>query len=253
VIPGSVTIGFVHPGHRRECFAASLQDLILYDMAGAQRTAHPFGQLAKECGSGGIVDGRNRICRAVVDESESEWLLMVDSDAGFEHDTLERLIAAADPETRPVVGALSFGATSDGKAPMFGQRYRAYPTLMIYYDLSDKVGFAPMSAYPVDQLVEVSGTGCHCILIHRSALEKIRGRFAGQFAAGQEWYTPITHPKGPTTFSEDLSFCVRAAAADIPIHVHTGIKTTHDKGFAFLDEEWWIGQEVAAGRMVPRV
>jgi hypothetical protein len=65
---------------------------------------------------------------------------------------------------------------------------------------------------------------------------------------GDNWYTPITHPTGPTTFSEDLSFCVRAAACDHAAFVHTGVKTCHDKGFVFLDEEYFVGQEIAAGR-----
>jgi hypothetical protein len=49
------------------------------------------------------------------------------------------------------------------------------------------------------------------------------------------WFDTIRHPKG-AHFSEDLAFCIRLAACGIPLHVHTGIRTTHDKGGVFLDE-----------------
>lgn len=249
--PGRVSIGYCHPGEIRICFHRSLFDVILSDLAdpARQRTAHPFGEIPKECGSGGIVDGRNRIVRAFLDESDAEWLWMVDSDAGFDHDALERLIASADPVERPVVGGLSFGARYEGRAPHGGIRYRAYPTLMMWYELPDKVGFSPVASWDPGALVQVSGTGCHCLLIHRSALERVREHFAARFAVGEEWFSPMVHPFGPTTFSEDLSFCLRLAAADMPVFVDTSVRTTHDKGFAFLDEEFYVAQEIAAGRM----
>jgi hypothetical protein len=35
---------------------------------------------------------------------------------------------------------------------------------------------------------------------------------------------------------------VRLAALDIPVHVNTAVKTTHDKGGIFLDEETFDAQ-----------
>jgi hypothetical protein len=67
------------------------------------------------------------------------------------------------------------------------------------------------------------------VLVHRSVLAAIHE------AHGPHWFTPITHPKGPTTFSEDLSFCARAAEHDFPIYVHTGIPTSHLKPI-------WMGE-----------
>lgn len=235
---GRVTIGFLHPGQYAHCFAESLQDLILSDLTGPTRTAHEFGKMGKECGSGGIVDGRNQLAKVMCDQSSAEWLFMVDSDMGFAADTLERLIAAADPTDRPIVGALCFAHKTDGKASHFGIRYRAVPTLYSWHDDGQRVGFVPMLDYPRGEVVPVAATGGACVLIHRSVLERIRGKY------GDVWFDPITHPTG-TRFSEDLSFCVRAAAVDAPMVVHTGIKTTHDKGGVFLDEEFYDRQEAA--------
>lgn len=240
MIAGTVTVGFLHPGHYAACFAESLQDLMFADALGEQRiVSHDFGKVGKQCGSGGIVAGRNLLAKVMCDESSAEWLFMVDSDMGFNPDTLERLIAAADPIDRPVVGALCFAHKTDGKASFHGVRYRCCPTLYDYVELPDKVGFAPRMTYPRDQLVQVTGTGGACVLIHRTALEAVRDKY------GDVWFDPLTHERGPTVFSEDLSFCVRLAGVGAPIHVHTGVRTTHDKGGVFLDEEFYDRQQAA--------
>ena len=236
-----VTVGFLHPGHYAECFAESLKDLLFHDAAHHQRiVSHTHGQLGKRCGSGQLVDGRNQVTAGFL-EGPAEWLFFVDSDMGFAADTVERLIAAADPVARPVMGALCFASKNDGKASLYGIRSRAQPTLYSYYEDDERAGFVPMFDYPRDEVVPVAGTGAAAILIHRSVAEAIAAKY------GPSWWDIIAHPKG-ATFSEDLSFCVRVAAVDRPIHVHTGVKTTHDKGFAFLDEEFYDAQERAAGR-----
>lgn len=237
--PGLVTLGYLHPGHYAACFAESLIDLLFNDAAGHGRIiSHPHGKLAKECGSNGIVDGRNKLAQVTLDESAAEWLFMVDSDMGFAGDSLERLIAAADPVDRPIMGALCFAQKSDGRSSFYGVRYRAQPTIYDYVELPDRVGFVARTEYPADEVVKVAGTGAAMVLIHRNVLAVIRDKF------GDCWFDQVTHPSG-TTFSEDLSFCIRAAACDLPLHVHTGVKTTHDKGGVFLDEQFFVEQQAA--------
>jgi hypothetical protein len=238
VIPGSVSVGYLHPGHYAACFAESLTELLFFDAANRARiVSHQHGKLGKECGSGGIVDGRNKVAAVVTNESQAEWLFFVDSDMGFAPDTVERLIAAADPVKRPFVGGLCFAHKSDGKGSFYGIRYRAQPTVYDFVELDDRVGFVSRTNYERDALVAADGTGGACVLVHRSVLAAIQDEH------GPNWFTPITHPKGPTTFSEDLSFCARAAALGFPLHIHTGIKTTHDKGGVFLDEEYFDRQQ----------
>lgn len=245
--PDLVSVGFIHPGEYAACFAESLKEVLFHDLQHRQRiVSHNFGQLSKECGSGGIVEGRNHLARTICDKApDVAWLFMVDSDMGFAADTVERLVAAADPVERPVLGGLCFAMRNDGVSSFGGIKYRAQPTLYSFHETDDKVGFVPQFTYPADEVVRVSGSGAACLLIHRSALETVRAKF------GDNWFTPITHPKGPVVFGEDLSFCVRLAACDIPISVHTGIKTTHAKGFAYLDEQFYVAQEIAAGRRQP--
>lgn len=229
-----VSVGFLHPGHYTHCFAESLRDLLLFDLTGKARTAHDHGTLGKECGAGDISEGRNQLAKVMCDESRAEWLFMVDSDMGFEPDTLERLLASADPKERPIVGALCFALKTDGRRDLFGISYRSVPTLYQWYDDGEQVGFVPMLDYD-EGLVPVSGTGAACLVIHRSVLERIRAKY------GDVWFDPIRHPSG-RRIGEDLSFCVRAAAIDVPVHVDTTVKTTHDKGSLFLDEAQYRAQ-----------
>ena len=245
MIPGAVTVGFIHPGQWQACFANSLLDLMFYDVAHDQRVVgHPFGHMGKETGAGQLHNGRNSIAKAVLDESGSEWLFIIDADMGFAPDTVDRLIAAADPIDRPVMGGLAFAQKSDGSGDHFARRYRATPTLYSMYETDDEVGFVPLFDYPRDQVVEVSATGAACLLVHRSALESVRAEH------GDRWFSLIEVPKGKaggfTEFGEDMSFCLRLAACGIPLHVDTSVKTTHDKGGVFYDEDTYDLQRAMA-------
>lgn len=231
-------VGFLHPGTVSAVFDHSMLGLFAVDITGKQRlVSHALGKNAKECHAGRIAEGRNELAAEFLDSS-ADWLLMIDADMGFAPDTLERLIASADKYRRPVMGGLCFGLKSDGRASFGGQRFRCQPTVYYMHETDDRVGFVPRFDYPRDQVVEVDGTGAACTLIHRRAIEKVADEY------GPEWYTPIRlRGDKVANFSEDLSFCVRLRAVDIPIHVDTRVKTTHDKGFVYLDEEYFDLQQ----------
>lgn len=230
VKPGTVAVGFLHPGHWSDCFGMSLKNLYLADAFGSQRMVPNGMELRELCTAGGIVAGRNAIAASFLDRTECEWLFMVDSDMGFAPDTVDRLIESANPETRPVVGGLCFSLRRDTPSEFYGQKFIVVPTCYEFVDNDDEIGFRSIVDYARDSLIPVAGTGGACVLIHRSALETVRER------AGDHWFDTITHPRG-TTFSEDLSFCLRLAACDIPIFVDTKVRTEHDKHGVFLDED----------------
>jgi len=238
---GAVTVGFLHPGEVAGCFMHSLTDLLFYDAANNQRiVSHRFGQLAKEAHAGRIHSSRNELAKNLLDDSEAEWLFVVDADMGFAPDTVDRLIASADKRHRPVVGGLCFGLKTERRADFFAQRYRIVPTLYHMAETAEKVGFIPMLDYPKDQLVEVDATGAACLLIHRSVLHEIRDQH------GDKWFSLIDVPKGEggfTEFSEDISFCLRSHAVGRKVWVDTSIKTTHAKGGIYLDEEMYDLQQ----------
>lgn len=226
--PGVVTVGFLHAGEWSASFGQSLKDLYLADAFGSQRIIPNGKELANYCGAGGLVSGRNEIAQQFLDNTDSEWLFMVDSDMGFASDTVDRLIEAAHPSERPVMGGLCFALSRNGRGDHHVTRFLTLPTLYEFVETDDDAGFLPMRAYPRDQVVKVDATGAACLIAHREALLKVRERYGS-------WFEPITHPHG-NTFGEDLSFCVRLAACDIPIHVDTSVKTSHYKGGVYLDE-----------------
>ncbi|WP_163553038.1 hypothetical protein [Candidatus Frankia alpina] len=45
---------------------------------------------------------------------------------------------------------------------------------------------------------------------------------------GDRWFDRVRYNDG-RLISEGLSFCARLAQVDVPIHVHTGVTTTHHK------------------------
>ena len=228
--PGTVAVGFLDPGHWSHCFGQSLIDLYLVDAFGSKRMVPNGNQLRQWAGAAGIVAGRNKIAAQFLDSTECEWLFMVDSDMGFAATAVDQLIASADPVERPVVGGLCFALRKDTPGEFYGQKYIVTPTCYEFVDTDTEVGFRSIVDYPRDSLFPVAGTGAACVLIHRTALETVRAK------VGDHWFDTLDHPTG-TTFSEDLSFCLRLMACEIPIWVNSAVRTTHDKHGVFLDED----------------
>lgn len=239
---GTAVVAYLHPGELAACFVNSLIDLLFYDAANGQRVvSHAFGHMGKEAGAGHLASARNKVTEAFMARSEAEWLWWVDSDMGFGPDTIDRLVASADPSTRPVVGALCFAQKSDGEGPFYARRYRACPTIYRMYENDTEVGYVPQFDYPRDQLVETDATGAACLLVHRSAVEKVHAEH------GPRWFSQIELPTkagdGVTSFGEDMSFSLRLVHAGVPLFVDTSVKTTHDKGGVFFDEDTYDLQQ----------
>ncbi len=212
----SVILAYVHPGTVTQMFADSLARSIAYD-----RTSHFItGALAIRFRPAGICDARNEGVRTFLD-TEDEWLWFVDTDMGFAPDTLPRLLDAADPVERPVVGALCYGVEeTELRDGLGGMETRTFPTM---YRCDEDGSLVPMDGwFPEDTLIQVEATGAACLLIHRSALETVRDKL------GPTWFYTIPAGDGEP-IGEDLSFCLRLADVGLPVYVHTGIKTRHQK------------------------
>ena len=203
-------IGYVTGGLNRNEFTTSLLAMC---MEGKTRIRTVMART-----SGPNISGpRNFICRDFLEDNLAPWLFMCDTDMWFPADTIDRLIAAADPVERPVVGALCFSQNADGPEP--------YSTM---YELTEKDGrpaFVRYGKWPEDTCMRVSATGAAALLIHRSALEKVAADGGDQAAP---WFRETA--VGPMALmGEDLTFCLRCAAAGIPVHVHTGVRAGHVK------------------------
>lgn len=241
---GTVVVGYLDDGHWSACFGLSYRDLLLHDMMGSNRIIREGGkELRQLCGTGGIVAGRNKVTEQFLDATDGEWLWFIDTDMGFGADTVDRLVGYADQYRKPVVGGLCFKLTRQARGEFHAEKWMIQPTVYDLLEVDGEIGFLPRMGYERDTVVPAAGTGAACLLIHRRVLERVRAEH------GDVWFDPITHPTGlkgkPRTFSEDLSFCVRLQSVDVPVHVATGVRTCHEKGGVFLDEDAFDRQQAA--------
>jgi GT2 family glycosyltransferase len=235
VEPDAVVVAYVYSRDVTYSFHHSIIELIGYDLAHHARVLRG-GYIAYKASTDGLADARNKVVKAFLEEHQADWLLWVDTDMGFAADTLERLLAAADPVERPVVGGLAFTQREEESDGMGGWRCRATPTVFDWAKLDDgQMGFSVRWGYPHDMLTRCAGTGSACILIHRSVFERVEEKY------GRSWYDRVPNVSLGQVISEDLSFCLRAGTLNIPVHVHTGVKTSHQKTL-WLAEDDYYGQ-----------
>ena len=163
-----------------------------------------------------ISEARNLVCRRFLEETTAPWLWFLDTDMVFAPGALDRLIAGADPVERPVVGALCYSqdeATGEKR-----------PTLYELVEQNGQPGFARYQTWPEDACFPVAATGAACLLVHRTALERVE-KAAGDRAA--PWFRESVI--GAALVGEDMTFCLRCAVAGVPVHVATGITVGHMK------------------------
>jgi GT2 family glycosyltransferase len=164
-----------------------------------------------------LSSGRNLACRLFLVQHDAPWLFMCDTDMVLSLDTLDRLMAVADPVERPVLGGFCKKRNLDGTVS---------PTLFRFVSQRDGMLPLPYPDYPDDAVVQVEGTGAACLLIHRSVLEAVRLHSGDPSAP---WFRESAVGAPLSLMGEDMTFCLRCQAAGIPVHVHTGIQVGHMK------------------------
>jgi GT2 family glycosyltransferase len=218
----TVVIAFIHPGQTSAYFTTSLVGSLLYDRATAQRIVG----LKNEWSSANVSQPRNNLTRQFLETTDAEWLWWIDADMGWDPMALDQLLEVADPVTAPIVGGLCFGAFHD----------MLFPTIYQFGQVDGKLTTVRMSDYPRDAVVEVASTGAAFLLIHRSALERMRDR---GFNKTFPWFQETEMDGQPV--GEDLTFCLRARMLEIPVHVNTAVKVGHHKS-TLLTEERFLEQ-----------
>ncbi|WP_167379793.1 glycosyltransferase family 2 protein [Amycolatopsis pretoriensis] len=206
-------------------------NLLMFDASTRGRVLEG-GYIAVRCArSSDLVDARNHAVKTFL-ERPADWLFFVDTDMGFAPDTIDRLIEVADPKTRPIVGGLCFAQKETAQDGLSGYRTAPRVTILDWVDTDGGPTFMGRTRYPVNSVIKCAGTGAACILIHRSVLERIRDE------NGPVWFDRVPGGGGKL-LGEDVSFCVRAGALDIPVHVHTGVRTTHLKSAWLGEADFW--------------
>ena len=167
---------------------------------------------------------RNVMVKNFLEEVNTPWLLMIDSDERLTMKTFLKLVDAADEKTRPIVSGLVFAAFFDDDDML-----RPVPTI---YNMTDS-GLKAIDDYPIDKIIEVDAVGTGCLLIHRSVLLDLQKSATPN--QGKDWAWFVEGAIDGTYFGEDLLFSKRLKSLGYPIHAHTGAILKHRKEF-WLDE-----------------
>lgn len=153
--------------------------------------------------------GRNLLVKQFLG-LDYEWLFNVDTDIVFNTDTVSRLLAYADPVERPIVSALYWVFANGAKVPA------AYVNCGKDGELDVKPVTGEVSG-------QVFATGLGCILIHRSVFETIQKDAGGDHCWFREGVIE------DRDHGEDISFCIRCAISNFPIHLDTDVRVGHMK------------------------
>jgi hypothetical protein len=176
-------------------------------------------------GLGLLAKSRNIIVKNFLDNTKDDWLLMLDDDEDVSLETFDKLVKTASLD-KPVVAGLYFAALWEGP------NLRPVP-LIFHLDATGSI--VPWDNYPKNSVVEVKAAGTGCLLIHRSALEKVRALNAPTTGPDWAWFQdgPIGNNKW---LSEDLMFCSRLNHLNIPIYANTGALLRHHKTVWIVEE-----------------
>lgn len=231
--PDAVTCGYVCQNEVIYSWHKSMLELLAYDMVTNQRLKRG-GFVATRFGADGMSEARNKTVQSFLGQEDADWLWWIDTDMGFAPDIIDRLFEAADAEERPIVGGLCFFNAEDKADGTGGYRHTVMPTIYDWVHTDDgQLGWQIRRQFNTNTLTQVGGTGGACVLVHRSVYERIEA------AHGKVWYDRIPNTTTGQRIGEDLSFCLRAGALQIPMFVHTGIGTTHYKHQWLAEEDYW--------------
>lgn len=191
----------------------------------ARHSTQKLDQMVQVANVGLTTRSRNVMVKNFLEEVDTAWLLIIDSDERLPIEAFMKLIDTAHDKERPIVAGLVFAAFFDNK-----DNLRAVPT--IYRNTIDK-GLQPIDDYPIDSVIEVDAAGTGCLLIHRSVFEKLRENATPN--QGKDWAWFVEGAIDGTYFGEDLLFSKRLQSLGYKIHAHTGAILAHQKQF-WLDE-----------------
>lgn len=207
----NVILSFCHPG-------TVTTDFMLSVLAASRAKDTPILGVVEVRSGPLLTAARNEQARSFLeDQPDAEWLWMVDTDMVFNPGALPALLESADPETKPVVGGLCMTIMQGQLLPSMYYARRAE-------DNNGKFTFNPVAQWEPGSLLRVDGTGCACLLVHRSVFKRLN---EANPADEGLWFAEMI--VDGTLLGEDLSFCLRCAMAEIPVLVNTAVEVGHIK------------------------
>jgi glycosyltransferase involved in cell wall biosynthesis len=217
-----VFVGIPQYGPVESAFYRSMVHLLVFDAQNKKRIVN--GGYHLTYGTSNLPHGRNQICLSFLDDADADWLWFVDDDETFDPDVLERMVHAAHPKDRPVLGALVYSYDQ-------GQSQRTRPTIWSWRDGQPFRWDTAPRAKLLGPEHGVHATGSGCVLLHRTVIQAMYDKYgttSWPFFKYGEW----TNPAGEADImGEDLTFFARVGALGFPVHVDTRIECGHVKRF----------------------
>lgn len=158
------------------------------------------------------------------EKTSYDWILWVDSDIVLTNQALQKVWQAADADLRPVVTGTYFISKENEQAMM-----TPYPAIFNWTDSDYQISY--VHPLPKDQVIQVGTAGFGFVLMHRSAIDKMRA------VHGSIPYFNETGV-GDKFVSEDINFFRLMHQAGVPLYSHTGAVVQHMKRFS-LDVEYY--------------
>jgi glycosyltransferase involved in cell wall biosynthesis len=229
----TVCITWCHHGQVDAYFAHSMMELL---RAEPERIKN-FNSVQ---GLGLLAKSRNIQVKYFLDNTDDDWLFIMDSDEYITQEVFNKLVDAADKDLYPVVSGLCFAAT-------FPDPDTLQPVPAIFrYD--EKLGLVPFFEYPENSLVEIQGAGTGCLMIHRSVLLHMQKAFQKNTGADWAWFQDGPIPDGlggMVWISEDLMFSRKLIELGYRLVAHTGALFPHHKEFWLMESHYktWLEKE----------
>jgi hypothetical protein len=163
------------------------------------------------------------------DQTDTEWLLWVDSDVVISPEGFLKLWNQKDKDERPMMTGVYF-TTDNPEEPLMVPM----PTIFNFIvGDGDEGGFGLTRVHPLpkDKLIQVSAAGMGYVLMHRSVVDRVRKEMPdAQFF--------MEMGRGTKFIGEDIYFFALCEKAGVPLWCDTSVTAPHMKRFSF-DEHYY--------------
>lgn len=162
-----------------------------------------------------IAKNRRDLLHSWLTNTTTDWLFWVDSDIILNKEAVEKIWNAADKDLSPIVSGLYFYPMQDR------ENFVIKPCL--YNFSNDPHAGTFIDDFEKDSLIKIEAAGFGCLLMHRSAIEKLID------LSGYVDFFGVNAVSNFATESEDFNFFSYLLKYNIPVYAHTGAIVDHVK------------------------
>ena len=214
----TISVGWIDGGLIHSGFAANLSAIILN---------YP-DKIKNVCVASGpyLSFNRNRMVSLFL-ETDTDWLLSLDSDVCLSLEAFEQLMNSADSETRPIVGGKYYIPFDDGRMVVASAQEVVDKT----NHLASGQWLSPEKANSKEVVDGLHSVGIGLCLIHKDVFRAIATLTEDRFQWFQdEWREGIS-----TWSSDDMHFWEKCRALGLNIAINTAVTSEHIKTFRLND------------------